>query len=607
MASSALSLRSDNPCWAATPSQCRLDDLLCQIDKRSSILFENTQYLVLNKPPDLRMDGPYPATVHKLLNFWYPSPSLLEKARRLGEAIANNHPNDDEKRLLHQTYSDIHDSKCIDQRDSGLDDTGRNYETSMLLKVVADIHKANDLHDNFLRPCHQLDYATSGLLLVAKSKEAATHVQTMLEARQVEKSYLAIVKGHVVPSDFPAWSAPQQNGSVSKDDSGLSNEEAALREYLQRLEYQYRKSRSKSSKMQRRNQHSPSCAVRTFQGYQPVHSMFQKWKARMSSAATKKAKHNSEDQGVGIMPPRKKKQKSSLLSESDWKRIWEPVDKVVTLSDATCDKDWFRSLEWKNLGNKYIDLKNAMVEAANLHNDILLQASVSKEESHGDDAIGAEDLPTLFRLVEREKVPTETVADTPRNNSEESFYIFCPLAEDNGKFAMVIPSRIATKHPSLPEVVHPKNNSDYDFKPSLTKCTVLQQGFLKLSNDSVIPVTKVRLALLTGRRHQLRIHMLMAKHAIVGDATYGSAISAGIMDESMDHQQSDGGMLCGASHKANNHRNDAGAACSRMCLHAYSLVLPSLLGREDKKDWSAVAPDPFPMDEDGVFSLRQLF
>lgn len=68
----------DDPCWG-TPSQCSLKDLLKFIKKDTSIIYECSNYIVLNKPPDLRMDGPYLATVHKLLTYWYPSQSILQQ------------------------------------------------------------------------------------------------------------------------------------------------------------------------------------------------------------------------------------------------------------------------------------------------------------------------------------------------------------------------------------------------------------------------------------------------------------------------------------------------------------------------------------------------
>ena len=47
---------------------------------------------------------------------------------------------------------------------------------------------------------HRLDKATSGLLVAAKNEIAFTRLQVQFKARTVEKKYLALVHGRVVPS-----------------------------------------------------------------------------------------------------------------------------------------------------------------------------------------------------------------------------------------------------------------------------------------------------------------------------------------------------------------------------------------------------------------------
>ena len=80
-------LLDDNPCWGSH-TRNRLEDLLSIIDRKTSIVYDSSQYLVLNKPPDLRMDGQYASTVHKLLTYWYPPPSLLNAAKHVSEQDA---------------------------------------------------------------------------------------------------------------------------------------------------------------------------------------------------------------------------------------------------------------------------------------------------------------------------------------------------------------------------------------------------------------------------------------------------------------------------------------------------------------------------------------
>lgn len=52
-------------------------------------------------------------------------------------------------------------------------------------------------------------------------------------------------------------------------------------------------------------------------------------------------------------------------------------------------------------------------------------------------------------------------------------------------------------------------------RPAFSTCEVISRGTYRSA-----PVTKVRLSLGTGRRHQLRLHAVAFKHPIVGDATY---------------------------------------------------------------------------------------
>mmetsp|Transcript_9206 Transcript_9206/g.9277 ORF Transcript_9206/g.9277 Transcript_9206/m.9277 type:complete len:628 (+) Transcript_9206:7-1890(+) len=112
------------------------------------------------------------------------------------------------------------------------------------------------------------------------------------------------------------------------------------------------------------------------------------------------------------------------------------------------------------------------------------------------------------------------------------------------------------------------------------------------------PVTKVRLFPISGRRHQLRVHCMAIGHPIVGDKTYGAHSS---------------------SQSSSDSAGSAGSTPSRMMLHAHKLgiFLPLHAGldrskrkrrrsREQKEkdvivlseiesSINAEAPDPFPM------------
>ena len=57
---------------------------------------------------------------------------------------------------------------------------------------------------NSLKWVHQLDFATSGVLVVARHREAANLASTAFEYRETLKEYLAVVEGHV---NINSWAA----------------------------------------------------------------------------------------------------------------------------------------------------------------------------------------------------------------------------------------------------------------------------------------------------------------------------------------------------------------------------------------------------------------
>jgi len=68
----------------------------------------------------------------------------------------------------------------------------RNIQDESLLQILN-----NQLQKKFY-PIHRLDRKTSGLLLLAKEKEYVSQWQSMIENNEINKRYLAIVRGHVL-------------------------------------------------------------------------------------------------------------------------------------------------------------------------------------------------------------------------------------------------------------------------------------------------------------------------------------------------------------------------------------------------------------------------
>ena len=115
-----------------------------------AILYLDEDYCVLNKPANLRMDGPSDNTVEKNLHSWFSSQQ-------------------DEAQKLRFHPSGIPPLKWI----------------------------------------HQLDYATSGALCVGLNRSAASKASTSFEQREVSKEYIAVVEGHVDLSKWPLLSQKQ--------------------------------------------------------------------------------------------------------------------------------------------------------------------------------------------------------------------------------------------------------------------------------------------------------------------------------------------------------------------------------------------------------------
>jgi 23S rRNA-/tRNA-specific pseudouridylate synthase len=62
-----------------------------------------------------------------------------------------------------------------------------------------------------IRFVHNLDSATSGILVVGKTREATARCVSLFEKRRVQKDYLAVVAGHV------EWDEMTVEAAIEKD------------------------------------------------------------------------------------------------------------------------------------------------------------------------------------------------------------------------------------------------------------------------------------------------------------------------------------------------------------------------------------------------------
>lgn len=75
-------------------------------------------------------------------------------------------------------------------------------------------------------PVHRLDKETSGLLLIATEKKMATQLAEQFQKDLVEKNYLALLRGHLEPSEtWQEWNFPiTDKAEGRKNPQGVSHE-----------------------------------------------------------------------------------------------------------------------------------------------------------------------------------------------------------------------------------------------------------------------------------------------------------------------------------------------------------------------------------------------
>ena len=651
----------DNPCWGS-PTSCDLQDLFTvlethhpypstpspttnhtstttvtttntttntttakqqngtTISKPMNILYESMDYIVLNKPPDLRMDGDYPSTVTKLLLYYYPPASLLSSSLSQSTLLpTKQHKSlptaDDTTTTTAMSFADepIHttvlDGQHMDAQNTDIDgnilQSAKNVtattdtidtttaliprfssEQLQLLHRISTIARFCDVQGNELRPCHQLDYATSGVLLVARSKVTAARARTAFEDRNVHKMYTAVVLGHLqIPNHhhneeryFSQKSIEQFGGDPTNVVHHWSYvTQRALQGTMEQLEYNYRKSRHRHQKV-------------TFFGFLPDSNIFNRWQDR------ERTKHRNRHRKTHVVPPRSTEHDDTKMKKSKTKHVWNKKqaidwDTIFEEVDRLCYdvKMALLKIKWDDLKKSESELDLAIVKKFTLtgqaYNSIARQNI--KTQTHNDRIIqeALPTLPTFFRVKEEEvKVyNSDGTTTTMTDKNALSFYIFAPLAQDDvtNNFSMLLhPSQ----HPLCP-YLPVGDPTVHDFKPSLTKCTIVHRTYCKESisksihdencvtddaheaAERVHPVTIVQLEPRTGRRHQLRIHTALLGHPIAGDATYCKS------DDTTIHTSKERTMV------------------DRLCLHSTQLHIPDLFGPD--KDLNITCESPF--------------
>ncbi|KAL7481964.1 hypothetical protein ACHAW6_007643 [Cyclotella cf. meneghiniana] len=565
----ATSPPTDNPCWGGPAShQHDLEYLLKVLGgkttpfaspneyssflegvKRKLVVFQDENYLVINKPPDLRMDGPYRATVHKLLLYLFPPPSLQGPVVK---EISTSPVKCDDK------------TECNNEstHDDETDTKNRPRKNSVLVQSISSLSKHSCLKDDPFRIVHQLDYATSGILLYARNKCAASIACRSFQERQTKKEYVAVVTNKNSDVFDPPFGSGFFQSLPVLPSSSLSQWKDGS------LEKRYRKKR-------RRETEDRSGKKNTFDGFMPVHSVFAKWRGVLIRLKNEK---DVNDNSTNINLRQIKKHHDSLppLPEPETPLTLEEIEEVLSLGSS-----WKAVKSNKSTHSRcWVTVVEKMAAQYNQSLEMLHARKVEREENYNArkqaevEKTDNRPLPSLFRIQTEEDRDSEACRDT--------FYICAAIGEYNdGRFEVLVDPSVAKtpandvanemgEPPPLPEL-----------RPSLTMCTVLWRGFVQIdANDSLsIPVAKVLLQPWTGRRHQLRVHLAQVTgFPILGDVTYGGDIEIKCNDS---QSQIAGGSECPAE--------GTRVACRRMCLHAKRLSILLTEGNVETFE----APDPF--------------
>jgi 23S rRNA-/tRNA-specific pseudouridylate synthase len=391
-------------CWGGST----MAELVRVVSKDQVILYDDENYTVVNKPPDLRMDDGgkqkhHECTIHKLLQHWY--------------------------------------------------------------------------KDITFRHAHQLDFATSGLLLFAKNVAAARAAGMAFEARQVEKVYTAVVCGIVQRSTEASrcWTRSE------------------LRTALAATELRFRKSRG------RRQQHK-------WVGFQPPHSVFQMWKGQQQQQQQQKTNTSG-----GKHPTKHLR----LLPADQWTEVWAPL---AILTERERQILHHAESSWKSAITKERNIVQAFQQCATIYNEL----KRPPPDDDDDNADNGTKIPMFVPLQDDDDDDDnkngEDAATTQKASFSFAVYLSVDESLDANEFRMTVP----VDNPYVPvDKSPPDDNSNKSGRgrPCLSVLTVLQYDF---PNQT----TTVRLEPWTGRRHQLRVHCAVAGYPIVGDVNYGGGTTS---------------------------------------------------------------------------------
>ena len=297
-----------------------------------------------------------------------------------------------------------------------------------------------NLVESQLKWVHRLDFATSGVLCVGLTMEAARIASEAFQTRKTKKEYIAIVEGTLDPKKWPITSGNAESSSSSTS----RNKRYAFE--IESIEVEGYTEPPKS-----------------WQQLAMENCLNLQWKALEELYA--RLEHKDSDvmesisRGKDYHATNKKARKmlKKLLKKHNIE-VEVPISEMSEYVEAAEASAIYR----KKCKEKY--LENLRATDGDVQEDESLSPSIYRKNYSSSERL---------------------VIALPIHQAKDNFYV-----EMGGQ-------------PSKPG------------RYSETEVEVLEYG--KYLGR---PVTKVRLHPITGRRHQLRLHMKTLGHAIVGDATY---------------------------------------------------------------------------------------
>lgn len=293
---------------------------------------------------------------------------------------------------------------------------------------------------------HQLDFATSGVLLIGLNRNAAASGSNAFANRRTYKEYSALVYGHLcidLIQSVPEESIPTIREDVNRQLEGLKTQNLAAKDAAAAID-----SESKST-----------------------------WQ------------DNAREHGLKECLENLKKIDSSTLTEQQQQEL----STFLATSEAAYLKGYKLRKKLRKFLKNCNMLPNTLEGKEKIFCDEYLSAKSNEEETKpltlSSSSILNLDWPKGLNIYRFHSSET----------GRERILVLAPLAEIPNEFSC--------------EFGHPDNPGRY----AETEVDILGCGYY---NGQC--VTRLRLILRTGRRHQLRLHCLALGAPIVGDTTYAS-------------------------------------------------------------------------------------